>query len=490
MKRSRKACYFVILAGILALICTPIRDVMAANTVFMHPDFGMDPLPITVYYSNHTNVQIYKESYGICADIDNLSGIGAAIQEVSDHVNEKSGKHFVMGVITNGEDFTANDINAIVSDGWERVECYYYDYMVSINPVSTAEDFLPRVWNEEDDQINQILKQVGYEEQVALVGISGVNQPLFGVIYYQPNYNFLKGKQIYGYKYMPHQGCFVPVNEAYYGSFDPYFLDMYGIDNIDGSANGTFLLTSHELPEAIVASADSYSNYISPYELIRETDLSSNETGGSPELDTEVEVESEILETDQVIVEINSAEETEKDVIVVQKDGLSEEEVNTYINQNQPMIVKSEDGRIEWRIENVQKSVAFLASAKIEVVDDTDVSVDFKHSGELPGEAFVTIGLDSTGAKYTEGEELYLYYKNLQTQKYELTSTGKYEKGKASFWMTHCSEYIITSQNRGDNYQVARMKFSYSTLLMSIGGMLFVLGIMVIIVIRLRKDRK
>ena len=90
MKRSRKACYFVILAGILALICTPIRDVMAANTVFMHPDFGMDPLPITVYYSNHTNVQIYKESYGICADIDNLSGIGAAIQEVSDHVNEKS----------------------------------------------------------------------------------------------------------------------------------------------------------------------------------------------------------------------------------------------------------------------------------------------------------------------------------------------------------------------------------------------------------------
>ena len=72
------------------------------------------------------------------------------------------------------------------------------------------------------------------------------------------------------------------------------------------------------------------------------------------------------------------------------------------------------------------------------------ITLDFAFSGELPGTANVTVNLASAG--FTEGTTVYLYYYNPTKNIFELVDDAAYKDGTATFTMTHCSEYIVTSE--------------------------------------------
>ena len=72
------------------------------------------------------------------------------------------------------------------------------------------------------------------------------------------------------------------------------------------------------------------------------------------------------------------------------------------------------------------------------------ITLDFAFSGELPGTANVTVSLASAG--FTEGTTVYLYYYNPTKNIFELVDDAAYKDGTATFTMTHCSEYIVTSE--------------------------------------------
>ena len=72
------------------------------------------------------------------------------------------------------------------------------------------------------------------------------------------------------------------------------------------------------------------------------------------------------------------------------------------------------------------------------------VTLDFAFSGDLPGTANVTVNLASAG--FTEGSTVYLYYYNPDKNIFELVCDAAYKNGSATFTMTHCSEYIVTSE--------------------------------------------
>ncbi len=70
------------------------------------------------------------------------------------------------------------------------------------------------------------------------------------------------------------------------------------------------------------------------------------------------------------------------------------------------------------------------------------IEIDFAYSGDLPGEAQVTIDLSSSGI--ADGTTVYLYYYNPTTDKLEMITSSIVSAGKATFTMTHCSDYVVT----------------------------------------------
>ena len=88
-------------------------------------------------------------------------------------------------------------------------------------------------------------------------------------------------------------------------------------------------------------------------------------------------------------------------------------------------------------------------------------TLDFAYSGDLPGTANVTVNLASAG--FTEGSTVYLYYYNPDTNSFELICDSTYQNGSATFTMTHCSEYIVTSEKLPSALTVAAPKTGDST---------------------------
>ena len=76
-------------------------------------------------------------------------------------------------------------------------------------------------------------------------------------------------------------------------------------------------------------------------------------------------------------------------------------------------------------------------------------SVSFDHTGNLPGEAKVTldIGSSSLNGSAVPGDTVYLYFYNPANNLFELISEAVVENyGFATFTMTHCSDYIIVTE--------------------------------------------
>ncbi len=71
--------------------------------------------------------------------------------------------------------------------------------------------------------------------------------------------------------------------------------------------------------------------------------------------------------------------------------------------------------------------------------------IAFAHEGILPGKAEVALDL-SEGGRFTEGAVVYLYYYNPKTTLFEKAGSAVYTNGTARFTLTHCSDYIVTSE--------------------------------------------
>ncbi|MBR4026414.1 MAG: LPXTG cell wall anchor domain-containing protein, partial [Lachnospiraceae bacterium] len=100
-------------------------------------------------------------------------------------------------------------------------------------------------------------------------------------------------------------------------------------------------------------------------------------------------------------------------------------------------------------------SISFQTEKKAEIENVTGVDnglyIEIKgHSGELPAPATVKTYV---GDKYKNGEIIYLYYYNEDTQKVENVGNGplKVEGGYVSYTLTHCSIYFL-SENTPDVY--------------------------------------
>ncbi|WP_252247373.1 cell surface protein [Clostridium sp. ZBS4] len=77
---------------------------------------------------------------------------------------------------------------------------------------------------------------------------------------------------------------------------------------------------------------------------------------------------------------------------------------------------------------------------------DSEVVINFKHHGVLPGKATVQVNVGDG----LNGDNRYLYYYNEGTNSLELISSNvSVKKGKAIFTITHCSKYILSANPNG-----------------------------------------
>lgn len=82
----------------------------------------------------------------------------------------------------------------------------------------------PSVAMTTDKNAMAILAEAGITEDVAMIGVSGVNMTWANFILYEPEFKFLKGKSLHSYKYIADLGVFVPIGETYFGTYGANFL--------------------------------------------------------------------------------------------------------------------------------------------------------------------------------------------------------------------------------------------------------------------------
>ncbi|MBN1053354.1 cell surface protein [Clostridium botulinum] len=90
---------------------------------------------------------------------------------------------------------------------------------------------------------------------------------------------------------------------------------------------------------------------------------------------------------------------------------------------------------------------------------DSEVVINFKHHGVLPGKATVQVNVGDG----LNGDNRYLYYYNEGTNSLELISSNvSVKKGKAIFTITHCSKYIL-SANPNANSNISSGDYNTTT---------------------------
>ncbi|WP_252237944.1 cell surface protein [Clostridium sp. VAP51] len=90
---------------------------------------------------------------------------------------------------------------------------------------------------------------------------------------------------------------------------------------------------------------------------------------------------------------------------------------------------------------------------------DSEVVINFKHHGVLPGKATVQVNVGDG----LNGDNRYLYYYNEGTNSLELISSNvSVKKGKAIFTITNCSKYIL-SANPNANSNISSGDYNTTT---------------------------
>lgn len=91
-------------------------------------------------------------------------------------------------------------------------------------------------------------------------------------------------------------------------------------------------------------------------------------------------------------------------------------------------------------------NIDFTSTKKEEIdrlaPEGNKVYISFSHHGDLPTDAKIKVNVKD---KFSDGDNLYLYYYNEETKKVEFVEKNiKVKDGYAEFVINHCSEYFLT----------------------------------------------
>ena len=262
-------------------------------------------------------------------------------------------------------------------------------------------------------------------------------------------FSFLNGKQLYSYKFIPDLGVFVPIEETYFGTYDANFLELYDLQKAEADVNGIYVTLSQNLPETIVVSAEQVvalretASVTPPAGEVSTKPSSPGDNGSITEGET---VSGNVSVTESEAVSDN--EPVAESETVVGKEQVTDEkmpEVSKETEGTSTLVMASSNNTVKWKFTNGQEPDNFTAEATVKVISETEVSVDFAYSGLLPEGTEVTVQIPSDNVNYKEGDTLYLYYCNPETNQRDFVGEGKCEGSKVTFKINHCSEYVITA---------------------------------------------
>lgn len=246
---------FIILLLLALLILQPPLVAQAANTVFMVPEISTtwDP-PGMLYKSPNLDVLAYKGPPGVVADIINNRGLVAALTDLNANVSPTDYGVSVLGIYPEGEALTDEVMKMIADAGWTKVEVYYPTFLLSGNP--NCGGMTPLVEKTENEDLNGLLASAGYTDQVAVFKVEGVtfSEPL--MIFYEPDFSFLRGGACTMYKYIPDIQKFVTGPTAMYDGYDRNFMDIENLHLADGEVNGIYAVVTQPLPAELVISTE------------------------------------------------------------------------------------------------------------------------------------------------------------------------------------------------------------------------------------------
>lgn len=440
----KKALLTVVLSVALAMQIPMVT--MAADTVFMVPEISTiwEP-PGTLYKSPHLDSLAYKGSQGLVADIINNRGLVAALTDLNANVSPSKYNISILGVYPEGETLTDEVMQMIAGAGWKKVEVYYPTFLLSGNP--NCGGMAPVVEKTENTDLNQILTSAGYIEQVAVIKVEGVtfSDPI--MILYEPDFSFLCGASCTMYKYIPDIQKFVAGPYVLYDGYDRNFMDIENLTTADGEVNGTYVVATQPLPTDLVITTE------------------------------EIQPLRDKLETEKT--QVSQTTQTQEDV---QTSNNSE----THVQDSDTQTPENAEN-VKWSFANGVMPENFTSEAKIEVLSDKEVKVDFAYAGKLPEGTTVTIKLPQEGTGYKEGTTLYFYYYNPDTQGYEYVSEGVAGNEEVTFEIKHCSEYLITSEKMVVSDAVEK---GNDLLLIVVAGVATLVAAGIVIGVIIRKKRK
>lgn len=398
----KKRIVAIILLAAILLLQTPL-SALAANTVFMVPEISADwDPPGMVWKSPALDALAYRGSGGFVADIINNRGLKAAISDLNANVSAGDYSLSILGIYPEGDVLTDEIMQMIAAEGWTRIEVYYPTFLLVGSP--NCAGMTPIVEKTEDTAMTQLLTNAGYTNQVATFRIEGVTMVDPWVIFYEPEFGFLRGGNCTMYKYIPDIQRFVPGPTIIHDSYNRDFMDMENLTTADGNPNGVFVIVTQPLPaDLVITSAD-----IQP---LRD--------------------------------QLKQEEESEKQE---QDNTQAEDTIGTEDSNENEFTVTSKGETVEWTFANGAAPENFTAEAKVEIQSEKEVKVDFAYSGKLPEGTTVTIQLPKEVTEYKDGTKLYFYYYNPDIKEYEYVSEGTAKGSEVTFDIKHCSEYLITSE--------------------------------------------
>lgn len=379
--KIRKSVLRIFLCAVLVfgMVCQGSLKASAINTVFMVPPIDATYVHHnTIYLSPNYNITAIQSSYGTNADILNTTGnISALLAELNANVTP-TGNNRIIGMYMEGAGLSDANAATIRNSGWNKVEMYYDTYFVAGLPNGAMH---PNIQLVDNESIRTVLGRNGFENEFAVLEVTGVNSSWAYLIKYDPGLAFLHGTDVHVYKYQPDLAVFLEVEEVYFDSYGRNFLEWYDPQLVDPEINGFYVAVGQELPEAVVCTPD------------EAAELRAN-----------------------------------------------------------PPVVSNIEGNVLWKMVPGLIPENFTAEAVVEPASETEVSVSFEYSGELPEGTEVTVQIPQETVTYAEGAELYLYYCNPDTGLSEFVSSGICADQQVTFAIDHCSEYVITSENHGESY--------------------------------------
>lgn len=101
------------------------------------------------------------------------------------------------------------------------------------------------------------------------------------------------------------------------------------------------------------------------------------------------------------------------------------------------------------------------------VENENVLNLDFTYSGKLPKGTKVTINVSD---KFKDGEKVTLYYYNPETDSLEkIAEDLVVENGCVTFYLEHCSEYVLTSES--NNAQTSSMNVAFYIILLFVSSL-------------------